>query len=646
MKHTDISTRLQTLTPQVITSQVLTMIAGLLLTAAVAGAQTYTKLYTFPEDSRGDTGIGLAGLMTQGRDGNLYGTIGDDNSNAAGSAFQMTTAGQFTRIYSFCVLTSCKDGSQPWGGVTLGTDGNLYGTTTSGGTVQAGTVFRLTPTGTLATIWNFDNGTDAGAPWYPPFQGLDGTFYGVSNTVYTGDYGAFYKLTPTTILPYKEKVLVDFNYTNGNESNLPVQGTDGSFYGTSVSGGSKNLGVIYKITSAGKITVLHNFTGYPTDGTYPLGAFVQGNDGAFYGVTYQGGANNIGSVFRITSTGTYTLLHSFAGAPNDGTWPRSGLILGSDGNLYGDTLRGGRANDGALYKITTAGQVTILYSLCTVTGCADGFYSATPLIQHTNGKFYGSTSGNSLGGSYFYSLDTGLAPFARIVNWAGKVGTTVELLGQGFLGTTGVSFNGTSATTISKISDTYMTAKVPAGATTGTVTVTTSTGTMRSNRSFLVVPQITSINPTSGVVGSTVTITGVSLTQAAPVTIGGKAASFTTNSDTQITATVPAGAKTGLKITATTPGGIAISAASFAVVPSVTSFNPTSGAVGTSVTITGNSFTKATSVTFGGVASTSIQVISDTQVKAVVPTGAVTGKIAVTTAGGTGTSTQSFTVTP
>ncbi len=141
------------------------------------------------------------------------------------------------------------------------------------------------------------------------------------------------------------------------------------------------------------------------------------------------------------------------------------------------------------------------------------------------------------------------------------------------------------------------------------------------------------------------TITGVSLTQATAVTIGGKAASFTVNSDTQVTATVPAGAKTG-KITITTPGGIATSPTAFSVVPSIASFSPTSGPVGTSVAITGHSFTGATKVTFGGVAATSFQVIHDTQVDALVPTGAVTGPIAVTTPGGTGTSATNFTVTP
>ena len=622
-----------------------TVAMALMITAALsASAQTYTKLYTWPEDTRGDTGMGLAGIMTQGRDGNIYGTVGDDNSNAAGSAFKMTPAGTFTRIYSFCALTSCADGLGPWGGLNLGKDGNFYGTTTGGGSVASGTVFRLTPTGTLTTVWNFDNGTDGGAPWYPPLQGLDGNFYGVSSTVYSGDYGAFYKLVPTATPPYKESVPVDFNYTNGNDPNLPVQATDGNFYGSAFSGGSKGIGVVYRTTAAGVITVLHNFTGYPTDGTSPLGALVQGNDGSFYGVTYQGGTSNLGMAFKITSTGTLTILHNFVGAPNDAAYPRSGLTLGSDGNLYGTTLNGGKANGGTIYKLTPAGVFTILYNFCSLTGCTDGFSPVIPLLQHTNGEFYGSTSGNSLGGSYFYSLDVGLSPFVKIVNWAGKVGTTVELLGQGFTGTTGVSFGGVSAT-FHNVSDTYMTALVPAGAKTGTVTVTTFTGSMNSNHAFLVTPVITSI-PASGVVGAAITITGVSLSQTTKVTIGGRPAVFTVVSDTQVTATVPAGAKTGAKILVTTPGGVAASPGTFAVVPVVKTFSPTSGPVGTAVTITGTSFTGATNVTFGGVAATSYSVINDQQVDALVPAGAVTGKITITTPGGTGISSTSFTVTP
>jgi large repetitive protein len=267
------------------------------------------------------------------------------------------------------------------------------------------------------------------------------------------------------------------------------------------------------------------------------------------------------------------------------------------------------------------------------------------MVLHTDGKFYGNTAGNSLGGSVFYSFDMGFKPFAKLETWSAKVGVKAEIIGQGFTGATAVSFNGVAAT-FANVSDTYMTATVPAGALTGPVTVTTFTGKMLSDRSFLVVPQAKSFSPTSGVVGTSVTITGVSLTQTSSVNIGGKAATFSVVSDTQVTATVPAGAKTGKGIIVTTAGGIATTATKLVIAPSVKTFSPTSGPVGTSVVITGNSFTGTTSVTFGGIAATSFQAIGDTEVDALVPTGAVTGPIVVTTAGGTGMSATSFTVTP
>lgn len=625
---------------------VVSMIAlALLFAVAGATAQTYTVLHTYPIGAGAYSGIGFPQVMSQGQDGDLYSTISNAGTKNVGTVFKTTTAGALTTVYNFCSLTSCTDGSYPQGGVTLGFDGNFYGTTQGGGSHGAGTVFKVTPTGTLATLWNFANGTDDSAPTYTTVQGQDGNTYGVSEEQYVGQNGAFFKVSAAGVF----KVLKDFAYTNGSSPNLPTQGTDGNFYGTTQGGGDPTCkcGVVYKVTATGAITVLHTFKGYPTDGNRPLGILVQGTDGNFYGTTYHGGTtNNNGTVFKITPTGAYTLLYSFNyGNGNfDAQLPLAGLTLGTDGNFYGTAGNGGTKNAGAIFKITPAGAETVLYSFCSVT-CNDGFGAATPLVLHTDGKFYGNTNGNSLGGAVFYSFDMGFKPLVALVTWSAKVGKAVEILGQGFTGTTAVSFNGVNAP-FTNVSDTYMTATVPTGALTGTVTVTTFTKTMKSNRAFLVTPQIKSFTPTSGIVGTSVTITGVSLTQATKVTIGGKPASFTVKSDTQVTATVPASAKTGLKISITTPGGIANSPLAFAVVPSITSFSPTSGPVGTSVTITGNSFTKATSVTFGGVAATSYQVISDTQVDALVPTGAVTGPIAVTTAGGTGTSATNFTVTP
>lgn len=626
----------------------LSISAVLLLAVTAATAQTYTNLYAYPGTDNNTSGITWPSVMSQGQDGDLYSTIQTNGSYQYGSVYKMSTSGGYTLLYSFCGEGSpcASTGANPTGGVTLGWDGNLWGTTYNGGKDGAGTAFKMTPAGDLTSLYSFTNGKDDSAPTYTLLQGQDGNMYGVSEAQYEGQYGSFFKLTT------KGKISAyPFDYTDGSSPNLPVQGTDLNFYGTTQGGGNAACacGVIYKATAAGKITVLHNFSGYVSstqyDGARPIGILVEGADGSYYGTTYQGGEYNAGTVFKITPSGTYTLLHSFSfQAPTyDGQLPIAGLTLGTDGNFYGTTAYGGTQNGGAIFEITPAGKETVLYNFCVVS-CYDGFIPTTPMVLHTDGIFYGNTAGNSNGGSVFYSFKTKLKPFVKLVTWSGKDGASAEILGQGFTGTTAVSFNGIAAK-FDNVSDTYMTATVPTGALTGPVTVTTFSSSLKSDRNFLVTPQIASFAPTSGVVGTSVTITGVSLTQTTAVTIGTKPASFAVDSDTQITATVPAGAKTGTTITVTTAGGTATSKAKFTVVPEVTSFTPTSGPTGTSVTITGNSFTGTTKVTFGGVAATSYKAKSDTTVDALVPTGAVTGPIAVTTAGGTGTSTTKFTVT-
>jgi uncharacterized repeat protein (TIGR03803 family) len=538
------------------------LVTGILLMAITAGAQTYTPLYTFSINSGSYSGVVPPGLMSQGRDGKLYSTLAKAGAQSKGSVFGMTLDGQLNTVYSFCSLSSCADGWVPQGGVTLGSDGNLYGTTNSGGTTGGGTVFKLNPNGKLLTLWSFsEGGTDEGSPAFPVLPAQDGNFWGTDYGIYSGTYGIAYRITPAGAL-----TSFPFDYTDGATPNMPTQSTDGNFYGTTRGGGSKGMGVVYKLTSAGKIAVLHNFVGYPSDGNLPVGVLVQGSDGNFYGTTYSGGAHNLGCVFKITSSGTFTLLYSFAGGALDGSLPYTGLILGTDGNLYGSTANGGTLNAGVLFKITNAGTLTVLYKFCSVSGCTDGFYPETPLVQHTNGKFYGSSSGNSLGGSVFYSLDTGLPGFAKLVTWTGKVGKSIGLLGQGFTGTTSVKFNGTTAT-FTVVSDTYLTATLPSGATSGYVTVITPGATLKSDRRFLVVPNILSFTPTSGAVGTSVTITGTSFTGANKVAFGGvRATTFSVNSDSQITATVPSGALTG-KIQVATPGGTATSATSFTVTP-------------------------------------------------------------------------------
>jgi uncharacterized repeat protein (TIGR03803 family) len=461
-----------------------------LIGARPASAQTYTPLYTYPIDSRNHSGIVTPGLMVQGTDGNLYGTNMDDQTFATGSAFRMTPTGKYKLVYPFCSATACSDGTNPPGGLTLGQDGNLYGTTQNGGTKNFGTVFSLTTSGKLSTLYNFTGGADFGAPQYPPFQAADGALYGVSGEPYAGDYSLIYKMVA------KKKaetfsILTTFTYTNGATSNQPFLASDGAFYGTGLNGGDPTCrcGVVYKMTAKGKVTDLHIFKGYPADGNEPAGAIAQGNDGNFYGATYAGGAYNQGAIFKITPAGKFTLLHSFeqAGSVLGGKNPLSGLTLGSDGNFYG-SIAGGQNGYGALYRVTTGGSVTFLYNFCPPNShCVDGFGPQTPLVQHTNGKFYGSTAGNSLGGSVFYSLDAGLAPFVRVASPTGRAGQIVRILGQGFRGTRSVWFGGRAAR-FQVLSDHNLVAIVPQGAGNAFVHVVTASGTLASNRAFAATP--------------------------------------------------------------------------------------------------------------------------------------------------------------
>jgi uncharacterized repeat protein (TIGR03803 family) len=538
-------------------------ISFVLMASMLVGAQTYTPLHSYPAGN----GIGWPGVMSQGPDGQLYDTMATYGTYNLGSAFKISTSGTYTQLYSFCGegWPCVTTGANPQGGLTFGSDGNLYGTTQSGGPNNypgAGTIFKLTPDGAYTKLWYFTDVKDQGYPSWGVVEGQDGNYYGVNPNVYVGTYGAFYKMTPKGVV-----TAWAFNFTDGASANLPTQALDKSFYGTTQAGGSPtcNCGVVYKATTAGKITVLHTFVGGATDGSRPAGALVQGNDGNFYGTTFYGGTYNKGTIFKITSKGVFTLLYSFGGFAGDGVYAISGLTLGTDGNFYGTTLNGGKANAGLIYQVNTTGNVSILYSFCSKT-CNDGFGSNSPLVQHTDGLFYGNTDGNSLGGSVFFSLDMGLKPFIKTVLWSGKVGTTVQILGQGFTTATNVSFNGGSAA-FKVVSDTYMTATIPATGSTGNVTVTTSAGTLTSNRAFYVIPVVTTFTPASGPVGTAVTITGKGFLGATKVTIGGKAAKFTVNSGTQITATVPTGAVTSKKIAVTTPGGAASSPATFTVTP-------------------------------------------------------------------------------
>jgi uncharacterized repeat protein (TIGR03803 family) len=557
-------------------------IVGLVLALTampVAHAQTYTVLYNYsPGTKSGDpSSPQYTGIIAQGHDGNLYSTTpaGGTLCSFCGVVFKITPSGTLTHVFDFNYPNGAP--YTPFSGLTLGKDGNFYGTTEAGGTFNLGTVFKSSASGNLMKLYDF--GTckspckEGTFPKAPPVQGRDGNFYGTTPHSTDGtDNGIVYKITPTG----KYTPIYAFDGVSGGNPNDPlVLGTDGNFYGTTAKGGKSiqncapnngTCGTVFKITPAGKVTFLYKFD--QTHGAAPWAALVQASDGNFYGTTSAGGdSNGDGVIFKISPQGKFTLLYALNGSV-DGKQPSAGLAQVTDGKgntiaLYGATQAGGSKGYGTLFKVSLSGGFTRLYDFDDTTG-------RTPeitLLQDTTGTLYGETfQGGSDGAGVFYSFDDKLPAFVSLVPTSGKVGDPVEILGQGFNGTTAVSFNGKAAK-FNVVSGTYLTATVPSGASSGSVTVKTPSSTLTSNHVFVVTPFIKSFNPTSGKVGTPVVITGTTFTGTTKVTFGGvPATTFNVDSDTQVTADVPTGAVTG-KIAITTPQGTATSSGIFTVQP-------------------------------------------------------------------------------
>jgi uncharacterized repeat protein (TIGR03803 family) len=512
-----------------------------LMGAAGASAQSYQNLVAFV----GSNGCcpQYPAMMAQGRDGSLYGTTPTGGLNNVGIVFKLTPSGNQTILYQF----DTTHGSTPNGGLVLGVDGNFYGTTQLGGANSYGNIFKITPAGVLTVLYSFTGNADGGYPVAPLTLAANGLFYGTSYP------GVAFKMTPAGKLTVINKI--------PTTSYGPLlQASDGNFYGVTEFAGTYSAGTVYKIVG-NKVTTLFSFDG--PHGSYPTGGVVQGADGYLYGTTTAGGSTNAGVIYKISTAGALTVLVNFDNVHTlNGYQSFAGLVAGSDANLYGATIWGGNSGDGVIFQMTTSGAYTPLSSF--TEALTDGAYS-TPM-QHTNGTIFGlNKRGGVKGDGGIYSLEAGLPPFILMPSTLGPVGKSVGILGQGFTGASSVEFNGTPAS-FHVLSDTYLTATVPAGET-GFVRVNTASGDLVSGKIFKVTPVLKTIAPTSGAVGSSVVLAGTGLIQAAKITLGGvQVTSFTVNSDQQVTIQVPAGAKTG-KVVVTTPGGTASNPTVFTVTP-------------------------------------------------------------------------------
>jgi uncharacterized repeat protein (TIGR03803 family) len=526
--------------------------------AIPAHAQTPTTLHAFQEGST--DACAPENNIVQGRDGDMYGVGQGCGTNGTGAVYKISPAGAESVVYNFpSTWDYC------FSGLTLGNDGNFYGTcwTTPGGN---GSIFQVTPAGVFTDKYDFTGAYGDTEPIYAPIQGTDGNFYGTTG-YYPYTCGTVYQLTSKGV--YKN--LHTFSGSDCGPASSLIQASDGNLYGTLYNCTLSALGCVYKISTSGVFKEIYGFasaTGYS-----PCTGVIQGKSGKLYGATNLGAANNSGNIYELTTAGVHTDLHDFdqatdASCVNNVGRTNVDLLQVTDGSFYGANGAYGPSGGGSIYKLTSANVFTaFLFPNPTV----DGNAPLSTLIQNTNGLAYGTTpSGGPTSCSpcqgVFFSVATGDVPFVNLepTERTGFVGASVGMFGQGFSSASTVQFGGVAATSVTVTGTTYLTANVPTGAHTGTVTVTTGATKLTSPQTYKVKPKFTSFTPSSGPVGTVVTATGTGLEQTTKVTVDKISASFTVDSDSQITVTVPSGAATG-KIAITTKGGSASSSTSFTV---------------------------------------------------------------------------------
>lgn len=385
-------------------------ILALTLLVTAASAQTFSVFYTFNfTDGSGPNG----GLILDSA-GNFYGTTQFGGSSNRGVIFKLSPAGQETVLYTF---TGKTDGGIPIGRLIRDAQGNLYGITSLGGdpTCSCGTVFQLTPTGSLNTLHAFLGGMDGSQNQGQAELGLvmvngnlygSASFGGVSGCDGSLGCGVLFEVTLAGV----ETVL--YRFTGQADGAFPqdlIRDAAGNIYGET--GGSymrNNGGTIFKLDTTGNLSTLYTFPGGAT-GTSPRWGLLRTTKGVFYGVTQFGGNTTscaIGTVgcgvaFSVNAQGTEKVLHTFGETAGDGEEP-SGSLLDDAGNGYATTFYGGTVNStctfgcGVVARGDANGKYSVIYSF---TGAADGFNPAGPLAKDSSGNIYGAASDGGSGGN-------------------------------------------------------------------------------------------------------------------------------------------------------------------------------------------------------------------------------------------------------
>jgi uncharacterized repeat protein (TIGR03803 family) len=398
---------------------------------AVAQTAALTTLVDFNDTN----GASPQWALVQGPDGSFYGTTFFGGTNNYGTVFKVTTGGTLATLVYFCVT----NGEWPAASLTPGSGGNFYGMTSSGGSNESGTVFQMTTNGILYTLYPFSasvNGTnvEGASPQAGLTLGSDGLLYGTTCDGGGGGDGTVFKITTNGTLAVLHSFRADalnatYAYTNADGANPKANlaaGNDGKFYGTTSVGGTNGYGTVFQVTTNGTFTTLVAFNG--TNGSDPLGQLTLGTDGNFYGTTSVGGTNNNGTVFEMATNGTMHVIHTFsetinnAGYTNvDGASPQAGLTPGNNGIFYGTTTKGGNYGYGTVFQMTTNGMLTTLASFANTNG-------ASPVAELTfgnDGNLYGTanTGGATGNGTVFklsiapVQLSIQLIPGKVVLSW-------------------------------------------------------------------------------------------------------------------------------------------------------------------------------------------------------------------------------------
>jgi uncharacterized repeat protein (TIGR03803 family) len=361
--------------------------------ASLAPAQTFHDIYYFNRYPDGGNPWATPILDTAG---NLYGTTygggnldqGHCDFNGCGVIYKVDANGQETPLYAF---NGKPDGQFPVAGVVTDAAGDFYGTTAYGGVNGYGTVFKVNAAGVETILRSFTGGADGGVPNGGLVIDKQGNLYGTTFSGGSAALGTVFKVTSSgefsTIYTFPD-------LAHGGHPNAALTLASGDLYGTTQYGGAANRGTVFSLELAsGTETILYSFSGMP-DGAYPQAQLVF-HGGELYGTTTEGGLSNNGTIFRLTTAGAETILHNFGNSP-DGSYPTAGVVLDKAGNLYGTTFHGGNGfpGSGVAYKVDTAGNETILY---TFSGGFDGQSPASGLILNPAGTtVYGAVENSGL----------------------------------------------------------------------------------------------------------------------------------------------------------------------------------------------------------------------------------------------------------